>query len=71
MQLHFPSSPFLFLQAGTCIRFFKRKTHPEDLLHDKFSYAVLGVGDSNLLLDRQTTTAKDCNQCAQEVSVSA
>lgn len=30
-----------------------------------FHYAVLGLGDSNLLLDRQTTTAKDCNQVAQ------
>lgn len=28
---------------------------------------MLGVGDSNLLLDRQTTTAKDCNQVAQEL----
>jgi NADPH-ferrihemoprotein reductase len=25
------------------------------------------VGDSNLLLDRQTTTADDCNQAAQEL----
>ena len=33
----------------------------------KFAYAVLGVGDSNLLLDRQTTTAKDCNQVAKEL----
>jgi NADPH-ferrihemoprotein reductase len=47
------------------MRFFKRKNHPDNLL--KFSYAVLGLGDSNLLLDRQTTTAKDCNQCAQEL----
>ena len=28
-------------------------------------YTVLGLGDSNLLLDRQTTTAKDCNQAAE------
>ena len=28
---------------------------------------VLGLGDSNLLLDRQTTTAKDCNQIAQKL----
>ena len=28
---------------------------------------MLGLGDSNLLLDRQTTTAKDCNRCAQEL----
>lgn len=53
--------------GGACTRFFKRKSHPEDLLKGKFSFAVLGVGDSNLLLDRQTTTAEDCNQCAQEV----
>ena len=32
-----------------------------------FSYTVLGLGDSNLLLDRQTTTAKDCNQVAQQL----
>jgi len=53
--------------GGACMRFFKRKTHPQDLLKDKFSFAVLGLGDSNLLMDRQTTTAKDCNQCAQEL----
>lgn len=49
------------------MRFFKRKTHPEDLLAGKFKFAVLGVGDSNLLLDRQTTTAKDCNQAAKHL----
>jgi NADPH-ferrihemoprotein reductase len=49
------------------VRFFKRKTHPENLLESKFSFTVLGLGDSNLLLDRQTTTAKDCNQVAQEL----
>ena len=54
-------------EGGSCVRFFKRKTHPENLLEGKFSFAVLGVGDSNLLLDRQTTTAKDCNQVAQEL----
>ena len=36
------------------------------MLAEKFSYAVLGLGDSNLLLDRQTTGPKDCNQVAQE-----
>jgi sulfite reductase alpha subunit-like flavoprotein len=51
--------------GGTCVRFFQRKTHPTDLLQHKFAYTVLGLGDSNLLLDRQTTTAKDCNQVAQ------
>mmetsp|Transcript_24243 Transcript_24243/g.52289 ORF Transcript_24243/g.52289 Transcript_24243/m.52289 type:complete len:177 (+) Transcript_24243:113-643(+) len=51
--------------AGACIRFFKRKTHPETLLTEKCQFAVLGLGDSNLLLDRQHTSAKDCNQVAQ------
>mmetsp|Transcript_18440 Transcript_18440/g.26010 ORF Transcript_18440/g.26010 Transcript_18440/m.26010 type:complete len:173 (-) Transcript_18440:534-1052(-) len=51
--------------AGACIRFFKRKTHPADLLLEKVQFAVLGLGDSNLLLDRQHTAAKDCNQVAQ------
>ena len=51
--------------AGACIRFFKRKTHPDDFLAGKVQYAVLGLGDSNLLLDRQHTAAKDCNQVAQ------
>ena len=51
--------------AGACIRFFKRRTHPETLLKDKVHFAVLGLGDSNLLLDRQHTSAKDCNQVAQ------
>ena len=46
------------LYSGACIRFFKRKTHAEDLLKDKFHYTVLGLGDSNLLLDRQTTTGR-------------
>jgi NADPH-ferrihemoprotein reductase len=27
------------------------------------------LGDSNLLLDRQSTGAKDCNQVAQELDV--
>jgi len=53
--------------GGSCIRFFKRKTHSQDLLIDKFIFAVLGLGDSNLLMDRQTTTANDCNQCAQQL----
>lgn len=51
--------------AGACVRFFKRRTHPADLLAGKFQFAVLGLGDSNLLLDRQHTAAKDCNQVAQ------
>ena len=51
--------------AGACVRFFKRKTHPNNLLADKVQFCVLGLGDSNLLLDRQHTSAKDCNQVAQ------
>eukprot|EP00591_Stephanopyxis_turris_P003580 CAMPEP_0195521900 /NCGR_PEP_ID=MMETSP0794_2-20130614/19623_1 /TAXON_ID=515487 /ORGANISM="Stephanopyxis turris, Strain CCMP 815" /LENGTH=167 /DNA_ID=CAMNT_0040651543 /DNA_START=59 /DNA_END=562 /DNA_ORIENTATION=+ len=57
-------------EGGTTTRFFKRKTHPTDLLskdENSFLYTVLGLGDSNLLLDRQTTTAEDCNQVAQEL----
>jgi len=38
--------------GGVCLRFFKRKTHPETLLDGKFQYTILGLGDSNLLLDR-------------------
>ena len=53
------------------LRFFKRKTHPEDLLNGKFLFSVMGLGDSNLLFDRQTTSAKDCNQCAEQVSRSS
>jgi len=53
--------------GGTTVRYFKRKTHPATLLQgNKFRYAVLGLGDSNLLLDRQTTSARDCNQVAQQ-----
>ena len=53
--------------AGTCLRFYnrKRKAGERDLLRGKLAYAVLGLGDTNLLLDRQTTTAKDCNQAGQ------
>ena len=54
-------------EGSTLVRYFKRKTHSENMLKDKFQYCVLGVGDSNLLLDRQTTTAKDCNQVAQQL----
>ena len=51
--------------SGACIRFFKRKTHADTLFKDKPQFAVLGLGDSNLLLDRQHTNAGDCNQVAQ------
>lgn len=50
-------------EGGALVRFFKRKTHGADLLSGR-RFAVLGLGDSNLLLDRQTTGAKDCNQVA-------
>jgi sulfite reductase alpha subunit-like flavoprotein len=53
-------------EGGSVLRFFKRKTHPSDLLAST-SFAVLGVGDSNLLLDRQTTGSKDCNQVAVQL----
>eukprot|EP00536_Pseudo-nitzschia_multiseries_P003585 jgi/Psemu1/284504/fgenesh1_pg.56_\ len=69
-------------EGGSVVRFFKRKTHPSDLLKPNsnsdsangngngsanLTYAVLGLGDSNLLLDRQTTGAKDCNQAAEQL----
>lgn len=54
-------------EAGPCVRFFARRTHPEGMLTGRLKYAVLGLGDSNLLLDRQTTTAKDCNQVAKKL----
>lgn len=53
--------------AGACIRYFQRKTHPDTLLTNKVQFAVLGLGDTNLLLDRQHTSAKDCNQVAQKL----
>jgi len=51
--------------AGGFIRFFKKKTHSAIMLADKLTYSVLAIGDSNLLLDRQTTAAKDCNAVGQ------
>ena len=53
--------------AGACVRYFNRKTHATDMLLGRLHFAVLGLGDSNLLLDRQTTTAKDCNQVARRL----
>ena len=65
-------------EAGSCIRYFNklRKALKSSEGGDKatklpfdennsFEYTVMGLGDTNLLLDRQTTTAKDCNQAAQ------
>jgi len=51
-------------EAGPCVRYFNLRSHQDHLLKGKLTYAVLGLGDSNLLLDLQTTTAEDCNQVA-------
>ena len=51
-------------KAGRCVRFFNRNEHSAKMLAG-LHFTVLGLGDSNLLLDRQTTTAKDCNAIAQ------
>ena len=51
--------------GGPFLRFLKRKSHHPTLFSNNVSFAVLGLGDSNLLLDRQTTEAKDCNKAAQ------
>ena len=53
--------------AGPTVRFFnrKKKEKKEGLLTDVLQYSVVCIGDTNLLLDRQTTTAKDCNQAGQ------
>lgn len=50
--------------AQRLVSFLKKKDLSEDLLRD-VAFAVLGLGDSNLLLDRQTTTGRDCNKVAQ------
>ena len=49
------------------MRYIHRRTHADDLFNGRLLYAVLGLGDTNLLLDRQTTTAKDCNQVARRL----
>ena len=50
--------------AGSCCRFFKRKTHTADLLAAE---ALASRRSCSAIdpLDRQTTTAKDCNQVGQ------
>ena len=50
--------------AGPCTRLVNKRANPSGCLA-RLNFAVLGLGDSNLLLDRQTTTAKDCNQAAR------
>ena len=47
----------------------QRKSHAEDMLAGKLSFTVLAIGDSNLLLDRQTTSARDCNKVGQALDV--
>jgi sulfite reductase alpha subunit-like flavoprotein len=47
--------------------YLKNLSHPGDML-SKLNFAVVGLGDSNLLQDRQTTTAKDCNHCGQIIN---
>ena len=37
------------------------------MLSEGFFYTVLGLGNSNLLLDRQTTGPSDCNQVAEDL----
>lgn len=37
------------------------------MLSEGFNFTVLGLGNSNLLLDRQTTGPSDCNQVAQDL----
>ena len=39
--------------AGKCLRWLSRKAHPSTMLEGLLFFGVLGLGDSNLLLDRQ------------------
>ena len=52
--------------GGACVRYFnrKRKEGAAGTLAGLLTYSVLGLGDTNLLLDRQSTTAADCNQAS-------
>jgi len=52
--------------AGPCTRMLHRRTLEAGSLA-RLNFTVLGLGDSNLLLDRQTTSAKDCNHAAQRL----
>jgi len=51
--------------GAACLRFLRRKTHTNTTL-STLQYAVLGLGDSNLLADRYRSiswaSARDCNQ---------
>ena len=55
--------------AGAMVRYFNRMrkncSENDKPLKGLLHFAVLGLGDTNLLMDRQTTSAKDCNQAAQ------
>lgn len=53
--------------AARMFSFLKNQSHPADMF-SKLNFTVIGLGDSNLLQDRQTTTAKDCNQCGKVVN---
>ena len=52
------------------MRYFNQRSHLDDLLADRLTYAVLGLGDSSLISPsaRGTSTrAKACNQVAQRL----
>ena len=53
--------------AARMFSFLKNKSHPADMF-SSLHFAVIGLGDSNLLQDRQTTTGKDCNHCGQTIN---
>lgn len=57
-------------EAALCVRYFNQRSHPDDLLAGRLTYAVLGLGDSTLISPRtraQPTRARDCNQVAQRL----
>ena len=53
--------------AQRLVSYLKKKDLSVNLLQD-VRFAVIGLGDSNLLLDRQTTTGRDCNKVAQTLN---